>query len=67
MILDRLGVPAGDDEQVADAGRDEAGDDVFEDGFALNAKHGFGQGMGELPHARAFARRQNDRFHFRHR
>jgi hypothetical protein len=33
----------------------------------LDAEHGFGQLVGELPHARAFAGGENDGFHFNHR
>ena len=39
--------------------------DMFEDGFALDAEHGLGQLVGELPHARALAGGQNDSFHGR--
>ena len=67
MIFNDLGAPAGDDEDVADARGGDAGDDVFEDRFALHAEHGLGQLIGELPHARAFAGGENDGFHFNHR
>jgi len=67
MIFDDLGAPAGDDENLADARRQDAGDNVFEDGFALITKHGLGQLVGEFPHARALAGGQNDSFHFHHR
>ena len=65
MVFNHLGAPAGDDENLADARRDDAGDDVFEDGLALHAEHGFGQLIGEFPHARALAGGQNDGFHGR--
>ena len=63
MIFDNLSAPAGDDEDVADARRDDARDNVFEDRFALHAEHGLGQLVGEFPHARALAGGENDGFH----
>ncbi len=63
MIFDNLSAPAGDDENVADARRDDTRDNVFENRFALHAEHGLGQLVGEFPHARALAGGQNDGFH----
>jgi len=63
MIFNDLGAPAGDDKNFADARRQDAGDNVFEDGFALVAEHGLGQLIGEFPHARTLAGGQNDGFH----
>jgi len=67
MIFDHVRAPAGDDENLADARRNDARDDVFEDRFALQAEHGLGQLAGEFPHARAFAGGEDDGFHFNHR
>jgi len=67
MVFNDLGMPAGDDEYLADARRQDAGDNVFENGFALVAEHGLGQLVGEFPHTRALAGGQNDSFHFHHR
>ena len=58
-----LGPPAGNDEEVAHARRQDSGDDVFEDGSALHVEHGLGQLVGEFPHAGAFAGGKNDGFH----
>jgi hypothetical protein len=63
MIFNHRSPPAGNDEHVADPGHDEAGDDVFEDGPALDAEHGLGQLIGEFPHTGAFAGGKNDGFH----
>jgi hypothetical protein len=65
MNFDNLSAPAGDDEDVADARRDDASDNVFEDWFALHAEHGLGKLVREFLHARAFAGGQNDCFHWR--
>jgi len=67
MSFDHVRAPAGDDENLADARRDDACDDVFEDRSALHAEHGLGQRVGEFPHARAFAGGEDDGFHFNHR
>ena len=67
MIFDDFSVPAGDDENVADARRSNAFDDVLEDRLALDAEHGLGQLVGEFPHARALAGGENDGFHFHNR
>ena len=67
MVFYHVRAPAGDDENLADARRDDARDDVFEDRPALHAEHWFGQLVGELPHARAFASGEDDGFHFNHR
>ena len=63
MILNDLGAEAGDDEEVPHAGLEQAVEDVFQDGFALDTEHRFGQFPGQLPHARALARGQNHSFH----
>ena len=63
MLFDDVGAPAGDDENVADARRQDSRDDVFQDGFALHAEHGLGQLVGEFPHAGALAGGENDGFH----
>jgi hypothetical protein len=46
-----------------DARRNNAGDDVFENGFTLDAEHRLGQLVGEFPHACALAGGQNYSFH----
>src|SRR5713101_448980 len=63
MVFNHLGPVAGHDENVPDAGTGESGQDVFEDRFALDLEHRFGEGAGEFSHARALAGGENDGFH----
>ena len=63
MVFDDLGVPAGDDADFANAALDQPGEDVFEDGFALDGQHRFGDLLGEIAHAGAFTGGEDDGFH----
>ena len=63
MLFDDVRAPAGDDENVANARRQDSRDDMFQNGFALHAEHGLGQLVGEFPHAGALAGGENDGFH----
>ena len=63
VVLDHLRLMPGDDEHLADASGEQAAEDVFEDGFAVDAQHRLGNLVGEFLHARAFAGGENDCFH----
>jgi len=63
MVLDHLGVPTGDDAQIADPILDQPFDDVFQEGPTLDPEHGLGEFLGEFPHAGAFAGGEDDSFH----
>ena len=57
IVFDDFAAKAGDDEEMAQAGGNQAGENVFQDRFALDAEHGFGQFGGQPAHARSFAGR----------
>jgi len=45
MFFDDLGAPAGDDENLADTRRDDAGDNVFEIGLPCTRSMGLGNSL----------------------
>ncbi len=55
IVFDRLGLPAGHDEHVVNAGGNDPFENVLQDWFTLNFEHRLGNLLGEFPHARAFA------------
>ncbi len=58
-------MPAGDDAELAHAHAEQSLHDVFEDGLALDLKHGFRDLSGEIFHASAFTGGEDDGFHLR--
>ena len=63
MVFNYLRAKACDDKDIANPRADEPFDDMFENRFAMDRQHGFGQLIGQFSHPRAFAGCQNHSFH----
>ena len=60
-----ISLPTRDETYLGDSSCFQAGNDVLQDRFPLDQKHGLGQGMGQFSHACTFTGGEYDCFHYR--